>query len=164
MSATPTATPTPTPAPVVSRPPVPEAPEPPAEMKGTDALAAIETAEYFVEALNHALASGETTTIESLAADECGPCTMLITDIDNLYETGAWQEGGQISVKDATVPDDYAELQQLPVQFYAEQSESASVTADGERRAGAAGRKYVLQVVVEQQQERWMVVDLRDAK
>ncbi len=133
-------------------------------MEGTDALAAIETAEYFIEALNHALVSGETAVIEGLAADECGPCANLVQGISTLYDAGAWQEGGQITITDGTVPDNYTDLDRLPVQFHADQAPSASIGADGTRRPGGKGRKYVMQVVVEKKSDRWLVTDLVDAK
>ncbi len=127
-------------------------------------LAAIKTAEYFIEGLNHALASGETSIVEELAADECEPCAKLVDGISTLYSGDEWQEGGQITFADAGVPENYADLDQLPVQFNVVQSASVSVDANGVRTPGGNGRKYVMQVVVEWQSDRWQVVNVLDAK
>lgn len=133
-------------------------------MNDAGPLAAIKTAEYFIEALNYALASGETSIVEELAADECGPCTKLVEGISTLYSAGEWQEGGHITFADAGVPENYAELDRLPVQFNVDQSASVSVDANGARTPGGNGRKYVMQVVVERQSDRWQVVNVLDAK
>lgn len=86
VSASPSASPSPT-APSATPPALPAA------ARGTSPAAAKAFVRHWIEAMNYAARSGDTSYVEQLSSAECESCTSMIDRIDSVYERGGRFEG-----------------------------------------------------------------------
>jgi hypothetical protein len=77
-STSPTASPTPTAA----------APTLPVEAQGTSKAAAKAFVRHYIALINHAVATGETTSLLEASDPECSSCEAVIERVDNVYSAG----------------------------------------------------------------------------
>lgn len=147
--------------PIATRPPAPDPPERPAAMDGTDALAAIETAEYFLDALNYGIKSGDTGPLVAVSASECESCSSFAESIKAREEKGQWQAGGTLRYEEATIPEDYASLTTIPVQFETHQVEIVLYSKDNRELTRQPSKDTYLHVDVTIEGSKWVVESLR---
>mgnify|MGYP005996569377 CR=1 FL=1 len=129
-------------------------------MKGTDALAAIETAEYLRDSYNYALASGDTAPMLEISSSECSPCTGLAEDVASMHARNQWMIGGTAAYDEAVVPADHAGRTDLIVQFRLAQSDAVVYDSAGEVIDQVPGATRTAQVAVRVQDGDWTVVNL----
>jgi hypothetical protein len=72
-----------TPSPTAS--PAEAAPTLPAEAKGTSEAAARAFVRHYIDALNHAAATGNTSQLAALSDPDCASCTSIRRNIDDIY-------------------------------------------------------------------------------
>jgi hypothetical protein len=65
----------------------------PAEARGTSKRSAKAFVRYYVDVLNHAMATGDTERLSELGATSCGSCEAVVTNIQGLYVGDGHLEG-----------------------------------------------------------------------
>lgn len=91
--------PAPSPSPSPESTPEPTRPE----GAGQEDLAGAQAfALYWIAIANHALASGDVSTLRKISADSCKTCTARIDDIEKAYEDGGRIEGGALLATDSS--------------------------------------------------------------
>ena len=79
-----------TPTPSVSPSPTPTAPTLPAEARGTSTASAKAFVRHWIDVLNYAMRTGDTTGLDSLSAADCESCLALIRNIEKPYAAGGY--------------------------------------------------------------------------
>lgn len=131
-------------------------------MKGTDALAAIETAEYFLDSYNYALQSGDTSAMRSVTDAKCAVCTEIADDIAMSAGRGEWQEAGLLNYGESVVPSGYERLAELPVQFDVTQSPGYVRDSSGRETDSWGESQKVMQLLMASTNGRWLLSDILD--
>ncbi len=130
-------------------------------MDGTDALAAIETAEYFLDALNYGIESGDTRPLAAVSASKCESCSSFAKSITAREEKGQWQVGGTLRYEGATIPENYESLTTIPVQFETHQLEIVLYSKDNRELTRQPSKDTYLHVDVIIEGNKWVVENLR---
>jgi hypothetical protein len=65
----------------------------PAEARGTSKRSAKAFVRYYVEVLNHATATGDTSRVRQLSAPSCESCAAMLERIDEIYANGGYLAG-----------------------------------------------------------------------
>jgi hypothetical protein len=146
-SARPKPLPSPSPSSSVASPtPSPSATPPslPAEARGTSAAAAKAFVRFYVDSINHALRTGDTTMTRKFSAPGCDSCAAVSRSIAQIYGTGDHLagKGWQVTAVQAVAQQPVAHpILQVGLKIHPQ----SKVGADGtvkDRRAG--GRKFMV--------------------
>lgn len=92
----------PTEEPVPEQSPYPK-PERPAAMDDDGEDGAIAAAEYFIELYNYVQSTGEVSALEEISSDQCRSCSNLTERIKEIYSSGGYAVGGEVSMSELTV-------------------------------------------------------------
>jgi hypothetical protein len=98
--------PSPLPSTTKSASPTSRAPTPPvmpAEAKGTSAKSAELFARQYVDLINYASQTGNTTALRAASTEECSTCKVVAAEIERPYKKGGHLEGGAWTTGDPSV-------------------------------------------------------------
>ena len=141
-------------------PPSPTGPvEPtlPAEAAGEDAAAAEAFVRYFWAAVNHAQATGDVRTLQTLGTDTCAACAGGVESIEKTYLAGGTMDGGAITV-DALKSEPYESGPSRGFLVTADTTaESQKVTVPGKKGKTYPGGQSTIRLIVERSDGRWQV-------
>jgi Family of unknown function (DUF6318) len=70
--------------------PTPEAPELPAAARENTKAGAVAFAHHYIDLVNHAAVSGETSALSAASKSQCRGCSGLIQSIRSIYAAGGW--------------------------------------------------------------------------
>lgn len=129
-------------------------------MAGEDALAAIAAAEFFLDALNFGVESGQTSPLAGAVDPSCASCFDIIDALVARNGDGVWQVGGTISYGDATVPGNLEGATSIPVQFTVAQSAAKVYDANGNPTGELPERHGVMRLDLTFADGRWTVAEV----
>ncbi len=79
------------------------APTLPPDARGTSVASAKEFASYFIDTVNHALHTGDTTALRSASQPHCKTCNAIARNAERIYESGGHVESAGLNLKTVTV-------------------------------------------------------------
>jgi Protein kinase domain/Family of unknown function (DUF6318) len=141
----------------LSRPaPGPTLPPAPILATAQDAAA---FARYWFDALNYAVATGDTAPVIAAASPGCQACTAAVDAIRDGYRDGGWLRGGRYTVRQALVDGFFDPNRTVVVGTVFDRSPLWTVNADGTVRSQLPGTTFTsCQVLLARADDRWQVI------
>jgi hypothetical protein len=146
------------PPPVTSSPASPSpTPSPTPFVSSADEQGAFEFVRAYYDALNHAVATGDTTRLHPFRADTCS-CTKSERDVSSAYSNGGRVEGTHLQIQDLLLGQSGPAFAKVTVQFH---------TSPGRQVDGAGGVKPLTAVSGSQfvyltrDGDHWLIDDIK---
>lgn len=126
-------------------------------MDGDDALAAIYTAEYFLDLYGYTVETGETQAVLNISLDTCEFCRSLIEATDAIYSKNGWQVGGAFTRGEGAISRDRMHEKEIQVVFDATQESAQVFDASGKRISEYGSNEYDVGVNLTQTEGKWLI-------
>lgn len=135
-------------------------PKRPAGTRGSNAEAAILTAEYFLDLYDYSMQTGSTDELEKLSSKTCTFCHDVKNDIEALQDKGHSLLGGKVARSEGRINPKDIDSHTIDVFVDVSQASAAFIDESGAEVSSFEKHEYLSKVRVELVDEGWLVSEV----
>jgi serine/threonine protein kinase len=144
---------------VLSRTSAPAAPVAATEAAAHSASGAQAFVQFWFDALNYAVATGNTAPMQEASSPDCEACTAAIRSFTTGHEDGLSMLGGEYTLRSVHI-DSFFDLDRPVLRVVYDRSARSTVDAGGRTQQTLPGVNFVsCQVILERHDGKWRVID-----